>query len=63
MEKHVLMNILMFVDYDLEKGLPQPAILKPKPLWSGKQVISLVIPKLTNLESGSDFVTDEALVI
>lgn len=63
MEKHVLMNILMFVDYDLEKGLPQPAILKPKPLWSGKQVISLVIPKITNLESGSDFVKDEALVI
>jgi DNA-directed RNA polymerase II subunit RPB1 len=62
-EKHVLMNILMFVDYDLEKGLPQPAILKPKPLWSGKQVISLVIPKITNLESGSDFVKDEALVI
>jgi DNA-directed RNA polymerase II subunit RPB1 len=57
------MNILMFVDYDLEKGLPQPAILKPKPLWSGKQVISLVIPKITNLESGSDFVKDEALVI
>lgn len=53
----------MFVDYDLEKGLPQPAILKPKPLWSGKQVISLVIPKITNLESGSDFVKDEALVI
>ncbi len=63
MEKHVLMNILMFVDYDLEKGLPQPAILKPKPLWSGKQVISLVIPKITNLESGSDFVKDEAFVI
>ena len=57
------MNILMFIDYDLEKGLPQPAILKPKPLWSGKQVISLVIPKITNLESGSDFVKDEALVI
>jgi len=30
------MNILMFVEYDLERGLPQPAILKPKPLWSGK---------------------------
>jgi DNA-directed RNA polymerase II subunit RPB1 len=33
-EKHVLMNILMFVDYNIEQGLPQPAILKPKPLWS-----------------------------
>lgn len=49
-EKHVLMNILMFVDYDLEQGLPKPAILKPKPLWSGKQIISLVIPDAINAE-------------
>lgn len=51
-EKHVLMNILMFVDYDLEQGLPKPAILKPKPLWSGKQIISLVIPNAINAEYG-----------
>ncbi|VEU24076.1 DEKNAAC105257 [Brettanomyces naardenensis] len=25
--------------------VPQPAILKPKPLWSGKQIFSLTIPK------------------
>lgn len=54
-EKHVLMNILMFVDYDLQKGLPQPAILKPKALWTGKQIISLVIPKTINLDQGGDF--------
>lgn len=45
----------MFVDYDLQKGLPQPAILKPKPLWSGKQVISLVIPKVINLNLSGTF--------
>ena len=54
-EKHILMNILMFVDYDIEKGLPQPAILKPKPLWSGKQVISIVIPDEINAEYGGDY--------
>ena len=54
-EKHVLMNILMFVDYNIEQGLPQPAILKPKPLWSGKQVISLVIPDAINAEYGGDY--------
>lgn len=54
-EKHVLMNILMFVEYDLERGLPQPAILKPKPLWSGKQVISLVIPDTINAEYGGGY--------
>jgi DNA-directed RNA polymerase II subunit RPB1 len=32
----------MWID-DLDK-LPQPAILKPKPLWTGKQIFSLVLP-------------------
>ena len=36
LDKASVMNILMFIDYDLERGLPQPAILKPKPLWTGK---------------------------
>ena len=49
------MNILMFVKgYDLSKGLPQPAIIKPKPLWTGKQIISLVIPEIVNLERDMD---------
>ena len=26
--------------------LPPPAILKPKPLWTGKQIFSLLIPNL-----------------
>ena len=53
-DKASVMNILMFVDYDLEKGLPQPAILKPKPLWTGKQILSLVIPETINLQKGGD---------
>ena len=43
-DKAMIMNILMFIDYDLEKGLPQPAVIKPKPLWTGKQILSLIIP-------------------
>jgi len=53
-DKPLLMNIMMFVDYDLDKGLPLPAILKPKPLWTGKQVISLVIPSSINFQTGPD---------
>jgi DNA-directed RNA polymerase II subunit RPB1 len=31
---------------DLLPGeLPIPAILKPEPLWTGKQVMSMIIPK------------------
>ena len=35
-DKAHMMNLLMWMDYDLEKGLPVPAIIKPKPLWTGK---------------------------
>ena len=42
-DKETMMNIL-FVIGKMDK-VPTPAILKPKPLWSGKQVFSLVLPK------------------
>jgi len=29
--------------------IPQPAILKPKPLWTGKQVCSIFIPGQVNV--------------
>lgn len=34
----------MWVD-NWEGELPMPAILKPKPLWTGKQIMSLIIPE------------------
>jgi DNA-directed RNA polymerase II subunit RPB1 len=36
LDKASVMNLLMWVNYDIQNGLPTPAILKPKPLWSGK---------------------------
>ena len=36
------MNLLMWLDYT--GTLPPPAILRPKPMWTGKQLLSLVIP-------------------
>lgn len=36
-EKDLFMNILMWLE-DWDGKIPMPAILKPKPLWSGKQV-------------------------
>jgi DNA-directed RNA polymerase II subunit RPB1 len=43
-----LMNLLMWLDIDgkLQGKLPPPAILKPRPLWTGKQILSLVIPNV-----------------
>lgn len=40
-EADVMMNILMWLE-DWDGRVPTPAILKPRPLWSGKQVRQLV---------------------
>jgi len=42
------MNLLMFLPI-WDGKMPQPAILKPKPLWTGKQLFSLIIPGNINL--------------
>ncbi|MBA0770004.1 hypothetical protein Gotri_018686, partial [Gossypium trilobum] len=47
-EKDVFMNILMWWE-DFDGKVPAPAILKPRPLWTGKQVFNLIIPKQINL--------------
>ncbi|KAK7289789.1 hypothetical protein RIF29_03733 [Crotalaria pallida] len=46
--KDVFMNILMWWE-DFDGNVPAPAILKPEPLWTGKQVFNLIIPKAINL--------------
>ena len=33
-EKDLLMNLMMWIDYTGE--IPMPAVLKPRPLWTGK---------------------------
>jgi len=38
------MNLVMWID-NWEGDLPMPAILKPEPLWTGKQIMSLIIPE------------------
>lgn len=42
------MNILMWWE-DFDGKVPAPTILKPKPLWTGKQVFNLIIPRQINL--------------
>uniref|UniRef100_A0A3B4BCA3 DNA-directed RNA polymerase subunit n=1 Tax=Periophthalmus magnuspinnatus TaxID=409849 RepID=A0A3B4BCA3_9GOBI len=44
----VLMNLLMFLS-TWDGKMPQPAILKPRPLWTGKQIFSLIIPGHINV--------------
>ncbi|XP_057805487.1 LOW QUALITY PROTEIN: DNA-directed RNA polymerase II subunit RPB1-like [Salvia miltiorrhiza] len=47
-DKDVFMNILMWWE-DFDGKVPAPTILKPKPLWTGKQVFNLIIPRQINL--------------
>uniref|UniRef100_A0A452UNI2 DNA-directed RNA polymerase subunit n=1 Tax=Ursus maritimus TaxID=29073 RepID=A0A452UNI2_URSMA len=43
LERGEVMNLLMFLS-TWDGKVPQPAILKPRPLWTGKQIFSLIIP-------------------
>ncbi|XP_067669040.1 DNA-directed RNA polymerase II subunit RPB1-like [Haliotis asinina] len=43
-----VMKLLMFMP-TWDGRLPIPAILKPKPLWTGKQIFSIVIPGRVNV--------------
>ncbi|KAE8693465.1 DNA-directed RNA polymerase II subunit RPB1 [Hibiscus syriacus] len=63
-EKDVFMNILMWWE-DFDGKVPAPTIVKPRPIWTGKQVFNLIIPKQINLmrtsawhsESETGFIT------
>lgn len=43
-----MMNLLMFLPI-WDGKMPMPAIIKPKPLWTGKQLFSMIIPGNVNL--------------
>jgi len=49
LERDLVYNILMWVK-NWDGRIPIPAILKPKELWTGKQMLSLILPKV-NLKS------------
>ncbi|KAK4694851.1 DNA-directed RNA polymerase II subunit RPB1, partial [Lecanoromycetidae sp. Uapishka_2] len=53
LSKEQVMNILLWVP-DWDGVIPQPAIFKPRPMWTGKQILSLVLPAGLNLLRGSD---------
>ncbi|KAJ7480001.1 DNA-directed RNA polymerase II, subunit 1 [Mycena galericulata] len=46
-------NILLWVP-EWDGSIPIPAVVKPKPLWTGKQILSLVIPRGINITRSSD---------
>jgi DNA-directed RNA polymerase II subunit RPB1 len=49
LEKDLVFNMLMWIP-QWDGNVPIPAILKPKELWTGKQMLSMILPKI-NLKS------------
>lgn len=52
LELFEVMNLLMWVD-NFNGRLPNPCILKPRPLWTGKQIFSLILPEVNLLRYSS----------
>jgi len=48
MTKEQVMNLMLWVP-DWDGIIPRPAIYKPRPRWTGKQIVSMIIPKIINL--------------
>ncbi|TEB31016.1 beta and beta-prime subunits of DNA dependent RNA-polymerase [Coprinellus micaceus] len=53
MDWNAVQNILLWVP-DWDGTVPIPAIHKPKPLWTGKQILSMAIPKGINTHRAPD---------
>jgi DNA-directed RNA polymerase II subunit RPB1 len=51
-ERDLFYSILMWID-KWDGRVPPPAIYKPKELWTGKQVLSMILPKI-NLKGKSN---------
>uniref|UniRef100_A0A7S4QTQ4 DNA-directed RNA polymerase subunit n=1 Tax=Alexandrium monilatum TaxID=311494 RepID=A0A7S4QTQ4_9DINO len=52
LEKDIAMNLLMWLPV-WDGQLPIPCILKPKELWTGKQLLSMLLPKSISMKRDS----------
>ena len=43
--KDVVMQLLMWMP-EAKWHLPTPAVIKPKSLWTGKQIVSMLVPNV-----------------
>lgn len=57
-DKETFSNIMLCMRSRAPKYLPKPAIIKPKPMWTGKQVINLLLPDDIQFERFSGWSKD-----
>jgi DNA-directed RNA polymerase II subunit RPB1 len=51
-DMETVMNLLMWIGTSNEFIMPMPAVLKPKALWTGKQIFSMLIPNVNMVRFG-----------
>ena len=56
-EKDVFMNMLMWLE-NWDGQIPIPTILKPRPLWTGKQIFNLFLPEGVNCRRNTSWHKD-----
>eukprot|EP00180_Rhodochaete_pulchella_P001454 Plantae.Rhodophyta-Rhodochaete_pulchella.ctg227.p1 GENE.Plantae.Rhodophyta-Rhodochaete_pulchella.ctg227~~Plantae.Rhodophyta-Rhodochaete_pulchella.ctg227.p1 ORF type:complete len:1671 (-),score=231.97 Plantae.Rhodophyta-Rhodochaete_pulchella.ctg227:2291-6790(-) len=59
LEKDIVMNLLLHVG-TFDGKIPSPCILKPVPLWSGKQLFSLILPDVNLVRFANAHPDDES---
>ncbi|KAI5797409.1 RNA polymerase II largest subunit [Peziza echinospora] len=65
LDKNAVMQVLMWVP-NWDGTLPRPTILKPRPRWTGKQIVSMVIPQgINKVDIGESWspLTDTGLLV
>ncbi|KAL2210483.1 DNA-directed RNA polymerase II largest subunit [Sarocladium strictum] len=62
--KEQVMNLMLWVP-NWDGVIPQPAIVKPRPRWTGKQILSMVIPDEISIQQGNNIFPpkDDGLLI
>lgn len=58
-DRETFSNIMLCMRSKAPNKLPRPAILKPKPLWTGKQVMNLLLPPDLQFERMSGWSKDD----
>ncbi|KAH0444210.1 DNA-dependent RNA polymerase ii largest [Colletotrichum camelliae] len=58
--KEAVMNIMLWVP-NWDGVIPTPAIIRPRPRWTGKQIMSMAIPNIVSLHNAPDSKEDNPL--
>ena len=58
-DRETFSNIILCMRSKAPNKLPKPAIMKPKPLWTGKQVMNLLLPPDLQFERFSGWSKDD----